>query len=86
MSKLMSFVAAGLVLATATAASAADNRCGCCGQVVAPAPTTAEAPTARRSFSYEPATVAPVYRTYRYERPTTPRYLLPKADARRFST
>jgi hypothetical protein len=86
MSKLMSFVAAGLVLATATAANA-DHRCGCCGQVVAPAPATAEAPTVRRSYSYEPgAVVAPTYRTYRYVRPTTPRYLLPKTDARRFST
>jgi hypothetical protein len=92
MSKLIALIASGLLLATTSAANA-DQRCGCCGQIVASAPATtqvpatAEAPTVRRSYSYEPgAAVAPTYPTYRYVRPTTPRYLLPKTDARRFST
>lgn len=50
----------------------------------APAPTaTAAAPGTYRSFSYDPATPAPVYRAPAAPS-RTPSYLLPKTDPRRY--
>lgn len=86
MSKFITYLAAGLVLATATAATAAPVCRYGNGVTTAPAPATAHVPTFRR-YSYQPGMApAPVYRNYRNTRPEMPRYLLPKTDARRFST
>lgn len=67
---------------------AADAGCGCQGGTYAgPVPTVAQVPNAqaRRSYSYEPSMTggsSPM----RAPRTQTPSYLLPKSDARRFSS
>jgi hypothetical protein len=76
--------AALLVATQATSEAAGRGCCGCGGVTYQAAPTyQAAAPGGYRSFSYQPGTAAPAYRTY--SAPKKNPWDYPKTDSRRYS-